>query len=182
VTVTRGRDGISYPAAGCVGPATGGGGQQLLVVGVDGTTAGAAALRWAVDQGRRAGGRVLAIAVSEPPPLVAGGPEIAGAVIAQQKMLDEEIAAVADQWLTDAITALPAGAGNAVERRVARGDAVTVLLEAARDADLLVLGNHGRGALAGALAGSVALRCAHHVECPLVLVPAPEEAAEADAR
>jgi hypothetical protein len=30
-----------------------------------------------------------------------------------------------------------------------RGDPAEVLLEAARDAELLVLGNHGRGALAG---------------------------------
>ncbi|MQA15745.1 MAG: hypothetical protein GEV09_16780 [Pseudonocardiaceae bacterium] len=53
------------------------------------------------------------------------------------------------------------------------GDAATVLLEAAHDPELLVVGNGGRGALAGAVAGSVALRCVHHARCPVVLVPDP---------
>jgi nucleotide-binding universal stress UspA family protein len=69
---------------------------------------------------------------------------------------------------------LPADARQVVDRQVRRGDAATELLTAARDADLLVLGNHGRGGIVGALVGSVAQRCAHHAGCPLVLVPAPE--------
>lgn len=57
---------------------------------------------------------------------------------------------------------------------VVRGHAADALLEAGRGAELLVLGNHGRGALTGALLGSVAQRCVQHTPCPLVLVPAPE--------
>ncbi len=34
-----------------------------------------------------------------------------------------------------------------------------------------MLGNQGRGVLAGALLGSVALRAAHKASCPVVLVP-----------
>ena len=36
-------------------------------------------------------------------------------------------------------------------------------------------GNHGRGALAGALLGSVAPRCAPHASGPVLLVPDPPE-------
>jgi nucleotide-binding universal stress UspA family protein len=106
---------------------------------------------------------------------VGSGAEIAGALTAQSMLDDEQLTAAAEAWLTEAIMALPVDARHSVERQVMRGDAGTVLLEAAREADLLVLGNHGRGAIAGVLTGSVAQRCAHHVRCPLVLVPAPQD-------
>ncbi|WP_345604212.1 universal stress protein [Pseudonocardia adelaidensis] len=144
---------------------------QELAVGVDGTAEGVAALRWAVDHARVTGARVLAVAVTEPPLPVAGGPEVGGAFIAQPALDDEQLTAAAEAWLSEAIAALPADARELVERQVRHGDAATELLEVARDADLLVLGNHGRGGLTGVLAGSVAQRCAHHVTCPLVLVP-----------
>jgi nucleotide-binding universal stress UspA family protein len=147
-----------------------------IVVGVDGTEAGVAALRWAADQARMTGARVHAIAVVGPASMVAGGPELGGGFVPRTIVEDEQLAASADAWLTAAIAALPAEARSGVDRQAPHGDAVTVLLEAARDADLLVLGNHHRGAIAGALTGSVAQRCAHHATCPLVLVPAPEEA------
>ncbi|OLT12842.1 hypothetical protein BJF78_23540 [Pseudonocardia sp. CNS-139] len=147
----------------------------MVVVGVDGTPAGVAALAWAADQARTHGSRLLAIAVSEPPPLMTGGAEMAGGVVVPPLVDDEELGAAAEAWLTDAITALPVTTGRTVERQVARGDAATVLLAAAADADMLVLGNHGRGAIAGALSGSVAQHCVHHATCPLVLVPAPAD-------
>ncbi|TWF80005.1 nucleotide-binding universal stress UspA family protein [Pseudonocardia hierapolitana] len=148
---------------------------KQLVVGIDGTAAGVAALRWAVGQARATGASVLAIAVSEPPFPVAGGAEVAGGYVAQPVLDDAQLTAAAEAWLTEAIGAVPAEGAQAVDRQVRHGDAATVLLEAADDADLLVLGNHGRGGLAGALTGSVAQRCAHHATCPLVLVPGPEE-------
>jgi nucleotide-binding universal stress UspA family protein len=173
VTITSGRGGEpSYLDAGS--GAKDSGRQQLVVVGVDSSAAGAAALRWAVDEAQVRRARILAIAVSEPPLAVGTGLDIASGPAAQS-MIDDELAAAAGAWLADALEALPVEPGQAVERLVARGDAATVLLEAALDADMLVLGNHGRGPLVGALAGSVAQRCAHHAECPLVLIPAPAE-------
>lgn len=142
-----------------------------LAVGVDGTPEGVAALRWAVNQARATGARVRAIAVIEPPLPVAGGPEAGAAFIAQPVLDGEQLDAAARAWLAEAIEALPADVRQVVDQQVRRGDAATELLEAARAADLLVLGNHGRGGLAGVIAGSVAQRCAHHVTCPLVLVP-----------
>ncbi|HYH31970.1 MAG TPA: universal stress protein [Pseudonocardia sp.] len=153
------------------------GGQPFVVVGVDQSSASAAALAWAVGQAERTRARVRAVAAVEAPPLVAGGPEIAAGAMAQGLADPEQLTEAAQRWLTDAISALPAQTGAVVERQVVHGDAATALLEAATGAELLVLGNHGRGALSGALAGSVALRCAHHAGCPLVLVPAPENAA-----
>jgi nucleotide-binding universal stress UspA family protein len=148
---------------------------KQVVVGVDGTAAGVAALRWAMDHAQGTGAGVSAIAVIEPPLPVMGGPEIGGGFVVQPVLDDEQLTAAADAWLDEAIAALPADARQNVDRQVRHGDAATELLEGARGADLLVLGNHGRGGLASVLARSVAQRCAHHVTCPLVLVPAPEE-------
>jgi nucleotide-binding universal stress UspA family protein len=45
-----------------------------------------------------------------------------------------------------------------------------VLLQRARSADLLVVGSRGRGAFRGLLLGSVALHCAMHAPCPVLVV------------
>lgn len=156
-----------------------GGRRSLLVVGIDGSTASIVALRWAAEHACRTGARVVAIAASEPTPLVTA-PDMLSGVMIPDTVDDEQLAAEADRWLTDAIATLPPEVRPAVEQRVAHGDATTVLLQAAGDADLLVLGNHGRGPLAGALLGSVAQQCVQHATCPLVLVPAPEETPDDD--
>jgi nucleotide-binding universal stress UspA family protein len=48
-----------------------------------------------------------------------------------------------------------------------------VLLDAAKNADLLVVGNRGHGSFVDALIGSVSIRCLHHAACPVVIVRTP---------
>jgi nucleotide-binding universal stress UspA family protein len=62
--------------------------------------------------------------------------------------------------------------GVTIEREVVEGSPADVLLRAAADADLLVVGSHGRGGFAGLLLGSVSQQCAHHAPCPVVIVRA----------
>jgi nucleotide-binding universal stress UspA family protein len=47
------------------------------------------------------------------------------------------------------------------------------LLEAARDADLLVVGSGGHGGVTGLLHGSVSTACIHHSTCPVLVVRSP---------
>jgi nucleotide-binding universal stress UspA family protein len=61
-------------------------------------------------------------------------------------------------------------AGISVHTEVVRGSAAPVLLDAARDADLLVVGNRGLGAFAGMLLGSVSGHCVQHAACPVLVV------------
>ena len=54
--------------------------------------------------------------------------------------------------------------------RVVEGYPAGVLLDAAKDADLLVVGSRGHGELSGVLLGSVGLHCASQATCPVLIV------------
>ncbi|HEY6016712.1 MAG TPA: universal stress protein, partial [Gaiellaceae bacterium] len=62
-------------------------------------------------------------------------------------------------------------AGVQVVQEVVAGPPVRALLEAARDADLLVVGSRGRHGFPGLLLGSVSQQVANHAACPVVIVP-----------
>jgi nucleotide-binding universal stress UspA family protein len=86
---------------------------------------------------------------------------------------DAEVEAAVRERLERALGEHPAGPDREVRGLVERGDPATVLLDHARGAEALVLGNSGRGALAGAIVGSVAQRCVHSAQYPVVLVRTP---------
>jgi nucleotide-binding universal stress UspA family protein len=138
---------------------------RRVVVGIDGSAESRAALHWAVGQAQRMGAEVQAVAVwHEPLQFGVGGMSRVPA----QHFEDE-----ARGWLAEVMPEEADASGVHVDTHIRRGEPATVLLDHALRADLLVVGNRGRGGLAGAMVGSVALRIAHHARCPVVLVPAP---------
>jgi nucleotide-binding universal stress UspA family protein len=54
---------------------------------------------------------------------------------------------------------------------VTTGDPAEELVQASRDADLLVVGSRGSGMFAQLLLGSVSSKVTHHAACPVVVVP-----------
>jgi nucleotide-binding universal stress UspA family protein len=131
-----------------------------IVVGVDGSDPGRQALMWALDEARRRGVGCLLVHVYEFG-LAAASP-YAGRAFAQirdsaQRMLDEDVAFARES-------------GVPVEGQLVSGPPGTVLVEASRDAAMLVVGSHGRGGLAGMVLGSVSTNCVHHARCPLVVI------------
>ena len=57
-----------------------------------------------------------------------------------------------------------------VEKRTAYGHPAQALIEASKEADLLVVGRHGHGAFTGMLLGSVSIHCVTGAFCPVVVV------------
>ena len=137
------------------------------MVGIDGSDASKEALLWAVEDARARGAEVVALhayEVPEPPadpspvaPL--NFPELLTEAHEQaQQLVTELVDEVAGKAVTVDVAPI------AVEDTPARA-----LLDAARDADLLVVGSHGHG-LSGLFLGSVSLECAQHAACPVVIV------------
>ena len=64
-----------------------------------------------------------------------------------------------------------------IDVEVLEGEPGPLLVSAAREASLLVVGTRGHGALARLLLGSVSTYCAQHATCTVVIVPTPSAAA-----
>ena len=139
-----------------------------IVAGVDGSAVSIAALRWAIRQAAVTSGTVDAVIAWEFP--VAGG-SFGWAPTAPFD--DTDYSELAAKTLNAAVAEASPTPGVTVNQIVTEGNAAQVLLDAAKDVDLLVVGNRGHGGFADALIGSVSVRCLHHATCPVVIVRTP---------
>jgi predicted transcriptional regulator/nucleotide-binding universal stress UspA family protein len=155
------------PAAALDEPAT-----RRIVVGVDGSAASVRALRWAVAQARTWRAEVEAVHAWTVPDM--------GADPLAQALADpEELEAQARRELCLVLDGVNGadGAGDAglavpVSRILVRDDPANAILEAGRDADLLVVGSRGLGVDGEADLGPVGDRVVREARCPVVVVPA----------
>lgn len=141
-----------------------------IVAGVDGSQPSISALRWAVHQAELTGGTVDAVIAWEFP---LAGSGLGWAPVSPVD--DTDYSELAAKTLAEAVGEVNPPPGAAIRQVVVQGNAAQVLLDAARDADLLVVGNRGHGGFADALIGSVSVRCLHHVTCPVVVVRTPKQ-------
>ena len=133
-----------------------------IVVGVDGSEQSRRALTWALSEARlRSVGCVLIhtwnYGLSTATLLPGEAPEI--------------VAEDAESLFADDM-AFASDFGVPIEGELVFGAASQVLIEASHDALLVVVGSHGRGALASILLGSVSTACLRHATCPVVVVTA----------
>jgi len=136
---------------------------QKIVVAVDGSPSSQLALRWAVAQGAATGGEVHAVTAWHLPDVYGWGAVIDDVDWAEngRTVLEQAIKEALDPTTADR-----------VHRHVVEGHAAAVLLDAAADADLLVVGSRGHGGFAGMLLGSVSQHLVAHAPCPVVVVRA----------
>jgi nucleotide-binding universal stress UspA family protein len=142
---------------------------SVVMVGVSGSSASAAALRWAADEAlrRHAVLRVVHGWDAEPRAPYASG---CARPAAQQL-------AAADGELTRVLglafgPELPAE----LSAELVRGVPERVLIDRSAEADLLVLGSAAPPSPAGRAVGPVVRACLHRAQCPVVVVGAPDPA------
>ncbi|POX50441.1 universal stress protein [Streptomyces sp. Ru71] len=83
---------------------------------------------------------------------------------------DARVLDAAASVLDDAVARIAAGhPGLPLETALAHDRPAEALIDAARDADLIVVGTRGRGGFSGLLLGSVSLRTAAHANRPVVV-------------
>ena len=140
--------------------------QRRIVVGVDGSAASLAALRWAVRQAELTGAPLEIVSAWEWPASYSGWetpvPPDYDPADEARRQLDKAVSAVLTP--RDAIE---------VRQSVIEGHAAPVLEALSKTADLVVVGSHGHGEFVGMLLGSVSEHCVTHCDCPVVVVRDP---------
>ena len=134
-----------------------------ILVGIDGSEGSLQALRWALAEARRRHDAVQVLHCWHVPYYgdMTGMMAYPGTILqeAGATVLAEALAAVHDE-----------AQGVSVTTRVEQGSAAQVLIEASKNADLIVVGRRGHGGFVGLLIGSVAAQVAGHASCPVVIV------------
>jgi nucleotide-binding universal stress UspA family protein len=145
--------------------------QQRFVVGIDGSEQSREALRWALGQARLTGAAVDMVTVWQYP--VSYSLSVLGDDLGLETQARKMLAEVRSQAGDEA-------AGVEVREMIGEGPPAKVLLETAKDADLLVIGSRGRGGFASAVLGSVSLACVLHARCPVLVFRGKEDDDGAD--
>lgn len=130
-----------------------------IVVGIDGSSTSELALRWAAGQAGLTGADLHAViawdvAVAYDVP-VTGEFDWEGEAAGTLAKTVENVLGEAD--------------ARRVIQLVVKGRPAKVLIDAAGDADLLVVGSHGHGSFTSLLLGSVSQHALAHAECPVVV-------------
>jgi nucleotide-binding universal stress UspA family protein len=139
-----------------------------IVIGTDGSAGAALAVEQGVWLAKMLGAQAIFVAVARTPSLVLGEPYYQRALTAD---LAKARAAIADAVLFAEERRVP------YETEIVQGSPAEKILEVAqtRGAGLIVVGCRGRGAVTGAVLGSVSSDVVHQADRPvLVARPAPQ--------
>jgi nucleotide-binding universal stress UspA family protein len=139
-----------------------------IVVGVDGSPNSDRALDWAMRHSAALNEPLTVLTVHEVPKSYWGHIPVAGAA--------DEVAAKKERQAADEMTQVAASrlgdaAPTNVNVRASIGFVIEELVEASRDADMVVVGARGVGGFARLLVGSVSSQLVQHAMCPVVIVP-----------
>lgn len=166
---------MSQPMEDQQGPAPSGGTSGRVVVGVDGSSGSRVALEAALWSADRRGDRLLVIMAYMPEDAYGAWGNGAWAAVPSPdpQRVHDSAQGIAEQMVKDVLANRPAElrAEPDIDVEVRAGRAAGVLLEAARDADELIVGHRGRGAVRSLMLGSVGLHCVADAPCPVTVVP-----------
>jgi nucleotide-binding universal stress UspA family protein len=140
---------------------------SYIVVGVDGSENSIQALHWAGEQAVLRDTPIRAVYVWEFPYM-----DIVPSTLGSTLPPYSEMQDAAERALDAAIARAALPPACKVDRVVEEGAGVKILLDAAKDADMLVVGARGHGGFLGLLTGSVTTQLVNHATVPTVVVRA----------
>lgn len=147
-----------------------------LVVGVDGSSASNAAVIWAArDAAMRNAPLTLVHMLSTYVPTFPQIPLPGGVAVWQEedgRLVLEEAAKLARE---------SAGGGIAVTTELKSSPPIPTLVQLSEDADMVVVGSHGRGAVGRVLLGSVSSGVLRGAACPVAIIPDEQQDVRDDA-
>jgi nucleotide-binding universal stress UspA family protein len=146
-----------------------------IIVGVDGSSGSKLAVDWAARDAAMRNIALTVVNVLDPPLLLTqptpftfgGGMSMAPGYWEWQQDAGREILNDALKTVEDATKGSPIE----VTREMVNGHAVRTLVDLSKEAQLVVVGSRGRGALARVLLGSVSTGLVHHAHCPVAVIP-----------
>ena len=138
-----------------------------VIVGVDGSANSIAALQWSARYAKSTDGIVHAVYVWSYPASTVVTSQL-GAAMAPADLMQSAASEALAGFIAEA--ALPDDVH--VVHVVREGSTSKVLLDQAKDADILVVGARGHGGFTGLLLGSVANAVINHAPCPVAVIPA----------
>jgi nucleotide-binding universal stress UspA family protein len=146
---------------------------DTIVVGIDGSDASKEALRWAIEEARVHGAKVTALyAWALPPPV----PEVAPMPTIDFVDFGAELRDGAEKLVAGMVDEIVGGDTSVTVEPVAvEGSPAEALIDAARNADLVVVGSRGHGGFTALLLGSVSNKVVQHAPCPVVIHRARQE-------
>jgi nucleotide-binding universal stress UspA family protein len=138
-----------------------------IVVGIDGSDPSKDALRWAVEEARLRKADVVAVHAWQPPPTIPGPGPAPGFDLVS---VSPAVRQAGERLVTTVVhEVVGEDADVKVEPVAVEGPPVEVLVDAARDAEILVVGSRGHGTFKALLLGSVSGQLANHAPCPLLI-------------
>ena len=145
---------------------------QPIIVGVDGSPVSLVAVDWAAHTAALRGVALKLVHVLNPP-VVMAFPEVPmpSGYLQWQEDAGRSLLATAVKTAEEA--ALAAGTGSrpiTVTTEMVSGSSVPALAELSGQAQMIVVGCRGRGALVRGLLGSVSTGVVHHATCPVAVV------------
>jgi nucleotide-binding universal stress UspA family protein len=139
-----------------------------IVVGVDGSDHADRALQYAIEEARRREDATVEAIHSYHSVVYTPGMEFGYGMPTPPEKLEAE----AMERLLHALERTPKDVP--IDPIVVPDSPAHALLEAARGADLLVVGSRGHGGFRGLLLGSTSQHVVTHAPCPVVVIPPPD--------
>jgi len=138
-----------------------------IIVGVDGSGHSQRALEWAMREAAIRQVPLTVLTVNE----AVRGYYSSMAVYADEPVRTEDARKLAQAETDEVLASLDEPRPASVTVKAVHGFPVEELINAGKDADMIVVGSRGAGGFTRLMMGSVADQVAQHAHCPVLIVP-----------